>query len=128
LFDDNAEVIGIVSRKDTGFSSNFKEFKQLLISEKNILLSNSNEMLNFAENIKNQAGNGSVQILGIDYGQINIRMIKDLARNEKSIAVNFERMIKLSDNLERSANVGIGYAFAISDLLDKNKNYFEYKA
>jgi len=83
------KVIGIITRKQTGLTKDFDDLIQ-----------------SFAENIeilKRSQGNGYVTLSGVNPIQ--------------SLEATQFQMLKLSVNLRRSANTGIGYAFSCEELL-----------
>lgn len=88
------EVIGIVTRKMTGLSRSFAQLQQALQQNVAIL----------------QAAAGGVRISGID-------PIVALQSTQNQIAV-------ISKEIERSANVGVGYAYEMDKIL-KNLSFFQ---
>jgi len=89
LFDFKTDkIIGIVTRKNTGLTKNFNELKKSFAD--NIL------------NLENASKMGGVQIMGIDpLGGLKIIQ---------------SQMNLLSDEMFRSSNVGIGYAFELEEI------------
>ena len=89
LFDCNTgEVLGVVTRKATGFTETFELLRQTLMKSVSIL---------------SQLG-GSVFLVGVDY-------IDMLCQNQRQI-------LDLLSQIERSANVGIGYAYSTDHIVE----------
>ena len=92
---DTGKVIGIISRKATGLSKMFNELNEVF--DKNI------EALKHAKNIMSLGGFDPVA--AFEAGQNQMKM--------------------LSKEIQRSANVGIGYAISIKHLAEDNLFYDE---
>lgn len=92
---ESSEVIGIVTKKATGLNKAFENFRSIL--NKNIEYLSTNR-------------NGEIVLGGLEF--------------TKSILVNQYQMLEMTYYLERSANVGIGYAFSVENLMNENF-YFE---
>jgi S1-C subfamily serine protease len=90
---DTSEVIGIITRKSTGLSQTFEQLRSII-----------------KENIKMLTQNNQITI---EVAGFNVR--------ETTIASQYQ-ILNLTYEIERSANVGIGYAFSIEEL--KNDNIF----
>jgi S1-C subfamily serine protease len=89
-----SEVIGIITRKSTGLTQTFNELRSIIKENIKMLVQQNNQ--------------GTVFIAGIDPVQATI--------------ANQNQILNLTYEIERSANVGIGYAFSIEPL--KNENVF----
>jgi S1-C subfamily serine protease len=89
-----SEVIGIITRKSTGLTQSFDQLRSII-----------------EENIKmlTQEGFIATAIIG------NIDLIQGMRHNQ-------HQMLIITHEIQRSANVGIGYAFSIEPL--KNENVF----
>ncbi|GAB4145757.1 MAG: hypothetical protein OHK0017_05680 [Patescibacteria group bacterium] len=122
LFDCEGRVIGIISRKDNGFIKNIGEFELLLKDEQSLLMELSKQLQRNGDVLKNSGG--GVFISGIDTNAVLSYSITSLAQANHNLAVSFERMIQIWYNIKRSANVGIGYAFSIENLIQKNPEIF----
>jgi S1-C subfamily serine protease len=88
-----SEVIGIITRKLTGLSQTFEELRSI-IKENIRMLSQNNQVI--------------VELAGFNPIQTTI--------------ASQHQILNLTYEIERSANVGIGYAFSIEPL--KNENIF----
>lgn len=82
------KVIGIITRKATGLTQGFESFRSIL--KENI------EILSKSQ--------GGILIQGIDPTQ--------------GLIVSQNQMLNMTYELERSANVGIGYAFSVKELIN----------
>lgn len=93
---ETSEVIGIITRKSTGLTQTFDELRSII-----------------EENIKmlTQDRQSILTIGGFDPVQ--------------GIIVNQHQILSLTYEIERSANVGIGYAFSIEPLKSENIFYVE---
>jgi S1-C subfamily serine protease len=95
LIDPNtSEVIGIITRKMTGLTQMFKKMRSLIKGNIEFLLAQNSHV--------------TLQLAGFNPIQATI--------------YNQSQMLLLTDEIERSANVGIGHAFSIKEL----KNDFFY--
>lgn len=94
---ETSEVIGIITRKSTGLTNKFNELRSIL--QKNIKI------------LTQRNSQRSVSIVGFD-------SLKEMIANQQQI-------LNLTDEIERSANVGIGYAFSIEQLKNENVFYTE---
>lgn len=92
-------VVGIVTRKYTGL---YKQFDDLIKS--------------FEENAKILDNVGG--IMGLSRGEINIDPMKALAISQR-------QMKQIAENIKRSANTGIGYAFSCDKL--KEEDFYNKK-
>lgn len=81
---ETGKIIGIVSRKENGLDRMFNDLKHAVINNRDIIL----------------AQQATLQLGGLDV--------------IKALTVSFTDMEKIIEQLERSANVGIGYAFDIN--------------
>lgn len=90
---DTGNIIGIISRKEDGLNQLFDDLKTSIKSSLSVL---------------NQPTNGAVTICGIN--------------PVEGLKVSFSSLDALVNQIERSANVGIGYAFS----MDKIKKDIEY--
>lgn len=86
----SGQIIGIVTRKATGLTKLFGELRTTLLS--NIPLA--------------KATIGSIVMNGVDVGQ--------------AIVANQNQMLRLLDEIERSSNVGIGYAISAEYIMNEN--------
>lgn len=84
---ETSEVIGIITRKSTGLTKSFEEFRSLITNNIELLGQNSE--------------------ISISWG--NFDPIQGLIANQHQV-------LNLIYEIERSANVGIGYAFSIEEL------------
>ena len=94
---ETSEVIGIITRKSTGLTQTFNELRSII-----------------KENIKmltQQNSQGMITISGFDPVQ--------------GMIANQHQILNLIYEIERSANVGIGYAFSIEQLKNENVFYTE---
>lgn len=94
---ETAEVIGIITRKGTGLSDMFKQLQKVF--------DENNESLKNAKNMMSLGGFDPVA----------------------AFEANQNQMKALCKEVERSANVGIGYAFSINHLLEDNLFYTQKK-
>lgn len=78
------KIIGIISRKENGLDTMFNNLKHAVINNRNIV----------------SAQHATLRLGGLDVIE--------------ALTVSFTDMEKIIEQLERSANVGIGYAFDIS--------------
>lgn len=85
-------VIGVVTRKATGLSKLFKELRSTIA--------------NNIEFMQTQAGGG-----GISFGRFDL---------VQGIIASQSQMMVTLDEIERQANVGIGYAFSAEHLLEES--------
>lgn len=85
----SGKVIGIVTRKATGLTRAFAELKKTIV-----------ENISYVQKVRK--GGAMVSIAGID----------PIA----ALEIGQQQMLTTVSEIERSANVGIGYAFSISDL------------
>ena len=94
LFDPvTGKVLGIITRKATGLTNMFSQLRQSI-----------DQNINLLTNIR-----GMIQMGAVDLG---------------AALVNSQNQIKVTLNeIERQANVGIGYAFSVKHLLDDNIIY-----
>ncbi len=83
---ENGKVIGIITRRETGLTKVFKELRLTL--ESNIQLLKATKSKTFVSNV-------------------------DLFQH---LSAGQSHLLKLTNEIERSANVGIGYAFSIEQL------------
>lgn len=89
------KVIGIVTRKEDGFTKIFKQIEKII--------SQNNEL-------SSSMPSNTLQILG-SKGLVDIPMqVKEINRS----------LLELMKQIKRSANVGIGYAFSVEELMDEN--------
>jgi hypothetical protein len=91
ILPETGEVIGIVTRKATGLSNMFDILRDSL-------------RRNLQELTRLRSGGGSISIGGVDPVQ--------------AAEVTQSQLLILLDQIERSANVGIGYAFSAKHLLE----------
>ena len=90
LFDpSNGQVIGIVTRKATGLTNMFDEMKKAVQAN-----------IKFVE-----SGSDNVRLSGISF--------------RASLVSQQRQMLSTLEQIERSANVGIGYAFSTEHLLEE---------
>ncbi|MEG4087905.1 serine protease [Microcoleus sp. Pol12B4] len=94
---ETSEVIGIITRKSTGLTQTFNELRSII--EQNIKV------------LAQQNSQGLISIGGFDPVQ--------------GIIANQHQILNLTYEIERSANVGIGYAFSIEQLKNENVFYTE---
>jgi S1-C subfamily serine protease len=94
---ETSEVIGIITRKATGLRQTFKELRSILEKEIKMLTQQSYRF--------------SGVIAGVDFLQ--------------GMIANHHQILSLTHEIERSANVGIGYAFSIEPLKNENVFYTE---
>jgi S1-C subfamily serine protease len=94
---ETSEVIGIITRKATGLRQTFKELRSIL--EKEI------------EMLTRQSYKFDSVIAGVDFLQ--------------GMIANQHQILSLTHEIERSANVGIGYAFSIEPLKNETVFYTE---
>lgn len=87
----DGNVVGIVTRKQTGFSDIFDQLKATIKSN--------------IENLRN-AALAPIPIQGVNPNE--------------GLREGQEQLLKLCSQLERSANTGIGYAFSIEHLAEEN--------
>ena len=92
------KVIGIVSRKEDGLNELFKELKKNIVQNHKIL----KEAID---------GGCSIAIGNVDLA--------------KAQFVAFDDTLKIIDHIERSANVGIGYAFSVNKIMEDLKSLRE---
>ena len=92
---ESSEVIGIITKKATGLNKTFEIFRSILNENIEMLSANKN--------------------LGIVLGNFELT---------QGILAGQNQMLEMTDYLERSANVGIGYAFSVESLMNENF-YFE---
>ena len=90
---DTGKVIGIVSRKEDGLNELFKQLKATI--EKNIEIAHNASQM------------GGVVVCGISHTE--------------AIEKTFIAIRELIDHIERSANVGIGYAFSLNKIIEDLK-------
>ncbi len=90
---ETGKVIGIVTRNGTGLTQGFESFRSIL-----------------KQNIEILSNSGARMVIGsLDFAQ--------------GMIVSQNQMLGMTYELERSANVGIGYAFSVKEL--KNDYFFE---
>ncbi|TXI95553.1 MAG: hypothetical protein E6Q34_02805 [Burkholderiaceae bacterium] len=94
---ETSEVIGIITRKSTGLTQTFNELRSIL--QKNI------------EILTQQNSQSRITLSGFDPVQ--------------GMIANQHQILNLTYEIERSANVGIGYAFSIEPLKNENVFYTE---
>ncbi len=88
----SGKVIGIITRKQSGLTKDFD----------NLLLSFSNNI----DALKNAQKNGSINMFGVN--------------PIKVFEISQTQMKLISQNISRSANTGIGYAFSCENLINEN--------
>lgn len=89
---ETGNVIGIITRKATGLHKTFEELRSIL--QENIDIISSSTSL------------GMMSIGGVDPVQ--------------GIIASQSQILQLTHHIERSANVGIGYAFSVEELMNEN--------
>jgi len=92
---ETSEVIGIITRKATGLTKTFAELRSVI-----------------KKNIEYLSTKGGIILLG-GFDPIN------------GMVANHYQILELTNEIERSANVGIGYAFSVDQLKDENIFYKE---
>ncbi len=142
LIDPNtSRVIGIVTRKETGLSDNFKEVRKTLENTKDILqnhrqnIQSDNDYFQYTQEkrIQRERNNVLFNNPSIPATQNNIQDIENDRSNMLALTTKLSYSItelsKINDNLinltkeiKRSANVGIGYAFSVEYL--RNENFY----
>jgi len=93
---ETSEVIGIITRKSTGLTETFDQFRSII-----------------QENIKRLTQHHGVVLRIGDFDFI------------EPIIANQHQILNLTYEIERSANVGIGHAFSIKTLKNENAFYTE---
>lgn len=89
---ETGNVIGIITRKATGLDQTFEQLRSII--RKNI------------DFISSSPSRGQMFIGGVDPVQ--------------GIIASQSQILQLTDHIERSANVGIGYAFSVEELMTEN--------
>ncbi|MDB9487246.1 trypsin-like peptidase domain-containing protein [Dolichospermum circinale CS-537/01] len=119
------EVIGIITRKETGLDKNFNTFYSVI--KNNIDFLNSERLLfiqqqdkEIQKRINDIMFNKGIFERGYNKIQDNINYRDSIGRIIEQLSNNNANLLEIAKQIERSANVGIGYAFSV-DKLKKEK-------
>jgi len=122
-----SKVIGIITRKEPGLSKSFDELYSAIKNNINTLEAEKDFFIHKqSHDIVRQVRNGNFGFKDEDISMTknNIDKALDYTRNILSLITelsdNSTRLLELTKQIKRSANVGIGYAFSVEQLQNEN--------
>jgi hypothetical protein len=140
LIDPNtSRVIGIITRKEDGLTKNFSNFDENIQTLKNELKTSQENIDSCKAQISSNAGikifNESRKMREIGAGStinlndaaiimeeegITLEITKHLSNSITRLLEVSSKLSDISKEMKRSANVGIGYAYSVENLMNEN--------